>query len=69
MKSKSMGVVVVVSLAVSVLAVLGVGTVIAQDTGQAKYAVRVPNGLAFSEFKGYEAWQNMSVSHNCASCS
>src|SRR2546427_8409621 len=52
---------VVVSLAVSVLAVLGV---YAQDTGQAKYTVRVPNGLAFSEFKGYEGWQTVSISHN-----
>jgi hypothetical protein len=38
--------------AVSLLAVLGRRTVFAQDTGQAKYSVRVPNGLAFSEFKG-----------------
>ena len=30
----------------------------AQDTGRAKYTVRVPNGLAFSEFRGYEGWQN-----------
>jgi Cytochrome P460 len=54
----------VVSLAVSVLAVLGVRAVTAQDTGQAKYNVRVPNGLAFSEFRGYESWQVISVSHN-----
>ena len=39
-------VIVVVSLAVSVLAVLGGRAVSAQDTGQAKYSVRVPNGLA-----------------------
>src|SRR5881396_3096868 len=57
-------VIVVVSLAVSVLAVLG-GTVIsAQDAGQAKYSVRVPNGLAFSEFRGYESWQTVSISQN-----
>jgi hypothetical protein len=43
-------VIVVVSLAV-----LGGGVISAQDTGQAKYTVRVPNGLAFSEFKGYES--------------
>ena len=63
MKSKGISAVgtVVVSLAVSVLAVLGV---YAQDTGQAKYTVRVPNGLAFSEFKGYEGWQTVSISHN-----
>jgi len=54
----------VVFLAVSVLSVLGVRSGIAQDTGQAKYNVRVPNGLAFSEFKGYESWQTVAVSHN-----
>ena len=47
-------VIVVASLVVSVLAVLGGRATSAQDTGQAKYAVRVPNGLAFSEFRGYE---------------
>ena len=66
MKSKRIpaAVIVVASLAVSVLAVLGGSTVIAQDTGQAKYTVRVPNGLAFSEFRGYEGWQTVSVSEN-----
>jgi hypothetical protein len=39
------------------------GVVFAQDTGQAKYSVRVPNGLAFSEFKGYESWQTIAISH------
>ena len=57
-------VIVVVSLAVSVLAVLGGGAISAQDTGQAKYTVKVPNGLAFSEFRGYEGWQTVAVSHN-----
>jgi len=52
------------ALAVAVLAVLSVRAVTAQDTGQAKYTVRVPNGLAFSEFRGYERWQTVSVSHN-----
>src|SRR5881409_4418397 len=66
MKSKRIPAVlsVVVSLAVSVLAVLGGRAVSAQDSGQAKYTVRVPNGLAFSEFRGYEGWQTVSVSHN-----
>jgi len=26
--------------------------------------VRVPNGLAFSEFRGYEGWQTVAISHN-----
>jgi hypothetical protein len=29
-----------------------------------KYNVKVPGGLAFSEFRGYESWQTISVSHN-----
>jgi hypothetical protein len=31
---------------------------------QDKYAVKVPGGLAFSEFRGYEAWQAISVSRH-----
>ena len=66
MKSKRIRAVVIVavSLAVSVLAVLGGGAISAQDTGQAKFTVRVPNGLAFSEFRGYEGWQTVSTSYN-----
>jgi Cytochrome P460 len=30
---------------------------------EGKYALKVPNGLAFSEFKGYEGWQLISISH------
>jgi hypothetical protein len=29
-----------------------------------KYTVKVPGGLGFAEFKGYESWQVISVSHN-----
>jgi Cytochrome P460 len=43
-----------------VLAVFG-GMALAQ---QDKYTVRVPGGLAFSEFRGYEAWQVVAISHN-----
>jgi len=31
---------------------------------QDKYTVKVPNGLAFSEFRGYEAWQVISISQD-----
>ncbi len=31
---------------------------------EGKYALQVPNGLAFAEFEGYEAWQTVAVSHN-----
>ena len=39
------------------LAVVG-GMAAAQD----KYTVQVPNGLAFSEFRGFEDWTTVSVS-------
>ena len=44
----------------TVLAALGGMTLAAQD----KYALQVPNGLAFSEFRGYEAWQVVSISQD-----
>ena len=31
---------------------------------QDRYTLQVPGGLAFSEFKGYEDWQVIAVSHN-----
>ena len=43
-----------------VLAFFGGRAISAQD----KYTVQVPDGLAFSEFRGYEAWQTISVSRN-----
>ena len=42
------------------LAVLGGFAVSAQD----KYTLKVPGGLAFSEFRGYEAWQVVSISQD-----
>jgi Cytochrome P460 len=42
------------------LAVLGGVATSAQD----KYTVKVPGGLAFSDFRGYEAWQAISMSRN-----
>ena len=56
--------IVVASLVVSALAVLGGTALYAQDAGPAKYSVRVPNGLAFSEFRGYESWQTISISQS-----
>ena len=64
MKSTRIPAVVIVVVSLVVLAVWGGRAVIAQDAGQAKYTVRVPGGLAFSEFKGYESWQTVSISHN-----
>jgi len=31
---------------------------------QDKYDVKIPNGLAFSEFRGYESWPVIAISHN-----
>jgi hypothetical protein len=41
-------------------AALGAGALAAQD----RYSLQVPGGLAFADFKGYEDWQVISVSHN-----
>ena len=40
------------------LAVVGGLALAAQD----KYTLQIPNGLAWSEFRGYEAWQDVAVS-------
>lgn len=36
----------------------------AEEVPQNKYAVKVDGGLAFSEIKGFEGWQAVSVSHS-----
>jgi hypothetical protein len=54
MKTKTM-----LTIATVVLAVLGGAAVSAQD----KYSLKVPGGLAFAEFKGYEDWATISVAH------
>lgn len=50
----------IVIVAVALVALVGTRAMSAQD----KYTLKVPNGLAFSEFKGYEGWQTISISHN-----
>ena len=47
-------------MAVAALAALSGLAISAPD----KYAVKVPGGLAFSEFRGYEAWPAISISRN-----
>jgi hypothetical protein len=49
-----------VNIAVVLVVLMGGRAISAQD----KYTLKVPNGLAFSEFKGYEGWQTISISHN-----
>jgi hypothetical protein len=52
----------------TVCAALAITMAIAADSparpAQDKYTLKVPGGLAFSEFKGYESWQVVSVSHS-----
>jgi hypothetical protein len=58
MKGKSVLISVGITVALAVLATRA--AISAQD----KYTLKVTNGLAFSEFRGYESWQVISVSHN-----
>src|SRR3989475_483116 len=57
MKSKGIPAVVIIAVSLAVSGSMA-------RAAQAKYAVRVPNGLAFSEFRGYEGWQTISISRN-----
>ena len=43
------------------LAVLAAGVAI---SAQDKYTIKVLNGLAFSEFRGYESWPVIAISEN-----
>jgi mono/diheme cytochrome c family protein len=36
----------------------------AAASAQDKYSLKVPGGLAFAEFRGYESWPVISLSHN-----
>ena len=57
MRHKSLFVTLLVGVILSVAAALALA-------GEEKYNVKVPGGLAFSEFRGYEAWQAISLSRN-----
>ena len=57
-KSTLIGVGISVSIAVLAASV----AISAQD----KYTVEVPNGLALSEFRGYEDWPVIAISENGA---
>src|SRR5260221_2024986 len=49
-----------IAFAAVVLTILG-GMALAQ---QDKYTLKVPGGLAFSEFRGYEGWQGVATSQS-----
>ena len=48
------------TIAVLWLAILAAASFAAQD----RFTLQVPGGLAFSDFRGYEDWQTIAVSHN-----
>jgi hypothetical protein len=55
MKSKSFRVKLILGVFLSVLVALAMAV-------EDKYTLKVPGGLAFSEFKGYEGWHMISMS-------
>jgi hypothetical protein len=62
MRSKRMRTIAIMTALVSAL---GASAMSAQEkAAQDKYTLKVPGGLAFSEFKGYEAWHLVSVSQD-----
>ena len=50
----------VFAIGAALLAILGGAAIAAQD----KYSVQVPDGLALSEFRGYETWQVVGASQS-----
>jgi len=58
MKNKNVLISLGITLTLCVLA--STAAISAQD----KYTLKVPGGLAFSEFKGYEGWHVISISEN-----
>jgi cytochrome P460 len=57
MQSRRMRTIAIVTILLSALS----GTALSAQ--QDKYSLKVPGGLAFSEFRGYEGWQLVSISH------
>src|SRR5215469_16346146 len=55
------GIVVIMLIAAASLATVG-GITFAQQDGQDRYTLKVPNGLSLSEFRGYDKWEDVAVS-------
>src|SRR5437879_10827197 len=60
MKSKRIWTIAIVMALVSALG----GSAVSAQSAQDKYTVTGPGGFAVSEFRGYEAWQVVSISQN-----
>jgi hypothetical protein len=50
----------IVATAVAVLAVAGAAILFAQGQNEEKYSLKSPSGIAFSDFRGYEDWADVS---------
>lgn len=53
------------SKCISTMAIVAISLVVVMGAalaGQDRYMLKIPKGLAFSEFEGYDAWQNVAVS-------
>jgi Cytochrome P460 len=49
---------------IAVMVAVSAAAVAFSMAGPDKYTLKVPNGLAFSEFKGYEDWPVVAISEN-----
>jgi Cytochrome P460 len=55
MKSKKVPAIVIIVVSLSVLVSMALAV-------QDRFTLKAPNGVAFSEFRGYETWQDVAVS-------
>jgi hypothetical protein len=53
----------IAATAVAVLAALGAVVLLAQGQNNDKYSLISPGGIAFSDFRGYEDWADVSSAH------
>jgi hypothetical protein len=60
MSGKRMFAIGIATATLTIVGVFGAQAVSAPD----KYTVKVPGGLGFAEFKGYEGWRLVSISQN-----
>ena len=61
--AKRIGGFTIVATAMALLAVLGVVALYAQSQDKDKYSLVSPGGIAFSDFRGYEDWADVSSAH------
>src|SRR5208283_1701991 len=61
--AKRIGGSTIVATAVAALAVLGAVVLFAQGQNSDKYSLVSPSGIAFSDFRGYEDWADVSSAH------